>query len=61
MDLYVDALADHKTALAASLDKDADDALLCWLADEGQVAMMVTGWDGTVYRNEGALEKLLAM
>lgn len=60
-DLYVNALADHEPALAASLDKDADDALLCMLADEGQVAMLVIDWDGTVYRNEGALEKLRAM
>lgn len=60
-ELYVTALADHETALAASLDKDADDALLCMLAAEDQVAMMVIDWDGSVYRNERALDKLRAM
>jgi hypothetical protein len=41
----------------ASLDKDADDALLCMLADDGDVAMMVIDWDGSIYRNENALKK----
>ena len=42
IDLYVEVLADFEDELKASLDKDADDALLCMLADDGDVAMMVT-------------------
>jgi len=37
----VEVLADFEDELKASLDKDADDALLCMLADDGDVAMMV--------------------
>ena len=54
-------LADYEGELKASLDKDADDALLCMLADDGDVAMMVIDWDGSIYRNENALKKLRAM
>ena len=42
-------------------DKDADDALLCMLADAGGLAMMVIDWDASIYRNDGALHKLRAM
>jgi len=61
IDLYVEALADHEAALKASLNKDADDALLCMLADDGDVAMMLIDWDGSIYRNENALQKLQVM
>ena len=61
IDLYVEVLADYESELQASLDKDADDALLCVLADDGDVAMMVIDWDGSIYRNENALRKLQAM
>ena len=61
IDLYVEVLADYEDELKASLDKDADDALLCMLADDGDVAMMVIDWDGSIYRNENALNKLRAM
>ena len=61
IDLYVEVLADYEDELKASLDKDADDALLCMLADDGDVAMMVIDWDGSIYRNENALKKLQAM
>lgn len=61
IDLYVEVLADYEDELRASLDKDADDALLCMLADDGEVAMMVIDWDGSIYRNENALKKLQAM
>jgi len=61
IDLYVEVLADYEAELKASLDKDADDALLCMLADDGDVAMMVIDWDGSIYRNENALKKLRAM
>jgi len=61
LDLYVEALADHEAALKASLNQDADDALLCVLADDGDVAMLVIQWDGSIYRNENALKKLRAL
>lgn len=60
-DLYADVLADFESELKASLDNDADDALLCMLADEGDVAMMLIDWDGHVHRNDDALLKLHAM
>ena len=61
IDLYVEVMADYENELQASLDKDADDALLCMLADDGDVAMMVIDWDGSIYRNENALKKLRTM
>ena len=61
IDLYVEVLADYEDELKASLDKDADDALLCMLADDGDVAMMVIDWAGSIYRNENTLKKLQDM
>ena len=61
IDLYVEVLAGYEDELKASLNRDADDALLCVLADDGDVAMMVIDWDGSIYRNENALKKLQAM
>ncbi len=61
IDLYVEVLAGYEDELKASLDRDADDALLCVLADDGDVAMMVIDWEGRIYRNENALKKLQAM
>lgn len=61
IDLYVEVLADFENELKASLDNDADDALLCMLADDGDVAMMVIDWDGSIFRNENALKKLQTM
>lgn len=61
IDLYVEVLVDHEETLKASLDRDADDALLFMLADEGSVAMLLIDWQGTIHRNDNALEKLRAM
>jgi hypothetical protein len=61
IDLYVETLADFEPELSASLSADADDALLCMLADQGRVAMMVIDWDGCIHRNDHALEKLHLM
>ena len=61
IDLYVEALAAFEEDMKDSLNRDADDALLCVLADSGDVAMMVIDWDGRIYRNENALMKLHAM
>ena len=59
--LYAEELADFEAELKASIDKDADDALLCMLADQGDVAMMLIDWDGKIYQNEAALEQLKRM
>lgn len=61
IDLYVEVLADHEDALKASLDRDADDALLCMLADDGNVAMLLIDWQGTIHRNDNARKKLHQM
>jgi hypothetical protein len=61
LDCYVEVLASHETKLKESLDDDADDALLCMIADEGDVAMLVIDWDGSIYRNDNALAKLREM
>jgi len=61
LDLYVEGIASHESALAASLNDDADDALLCVLVDEGEAAVLLIGWDGTRYRNERGLAHLRAM
>ena len=59
--LYAEELADFEAELKASLDKDADDALLCMLADQGDVAMMLIDGDGKIYQNRAALEQLKRM
>ncbi len=61
IDLYVEVLADNEAALKASLDADADDALLCVLADDEDVAMLLVEWDGTIHRNADALERVKAI
>lgn len=58
IDLYVEVLAGFEDELTASLAYDADDLLLCILADEGRVAMMIIDWDGRIRRNEHALQYL---
>ena len=59
--LYAEELADFEAELKASLDKDADDALLCMLADQSDVAMMLIDGGGKIYQNEAALAKLKLM
>ena len=61
LDLYVEVLASHETKLKESLDNDADDALLCMIADGGDVAMLVIYWDGSICRNDEARAKLREM
>lgn len=61
IDLYVEVLAGHEGELRASMVEDGDDVLLCMLADEGNVAMMIIESDGSIYRNENALKKLNVM
>ena len=61
LDVYVEVLASHETKLKESLDDDEDDALLCMIADEGDVAMLVIDWDGSIYRNDNGLKKLWEM
>ena len=61
IDLYAEVLAGHEAALKASLNADADDALLCVLADDEDVAMLLVEWDGTIHRNADALERVKAI
>ena len=58
IDLHVDALADSEQGLNDSLNKNADDALMCLLADDGDAAMMAIDWVGSIYLNESTLKKL---
>ncbi len=58
MDLYVEELTDFEDELKAS---QAHEALLCMLAKERDVAMMLIDRDGSIHRNDHALEKLQAM
>ena len=47
--------------LEESLHDDADDALICVVADNDEVAMLLIEWDGTVRQNEMAFERLNEM
>lgn len=51
----------YENELKASLDKDAEDALLWVQADDDDVAVMVIDWDASICRNENALRKLQSM
>ena len=61
LDAYVEIVASHETRLKDSLNDDSDDALLCMVADEGDVALLVVDWDGSTYRNEDGLRKIKQM
>ncbi|TAH10062.1 MAG: hypothetical protein EAZ11_13395 [Curvibacter sp.] len=61
IDAYVEIVASHETRLKDSLNDDSDDALLCMVADEGDVALLVVDWDGSTYRNDDGLQKLKQM
>jgi len=47
--------------LEESLHDDADDALICVVAENDEVAMLIIEWDGTVRQNEKAFERLKEM
>lgn len=40
---------------------DADDALICVVEDDNDVAMLLIEWDGSVIHNDAALERLQQM
>lgn len=61
IDLYEQELDAYENELRESLSEDADDALLCIFTDGGEVAMMLIEQNGTIHRNQHALEKLKAM
>lgn len=59
--LYENVVAKFVDRLKQSLHDDADDALLCVVEDDGEVAMLLLEWDGTALRNENALDRLRKM
>ena len=61
LDLYDEALAEYEAEFKESLQKDADDALLCLFVDSGEVAMMLIEPEGSIYRNQDALQRLRAL
>ncbi len=44
-----------------SLHEEADDALICVVEDDGEVAMLLIHWDGTVLQNSQAFDRIKRM
>ena len=61
LDAFVEIVASHQTRLQISLNDDSDDALLCMVVDEGDVALLVVDWAEGTYRNEDELRKIEPM
>jgi hypothetical protein len=60
-DLLNDVLMKFVDELVESLHKDADDALICVVEDDSDVAMLLIEWNGSVLYNEKAFERLRQM
>jgi hypothetical protein len=60
-DLLNSILLNFVDKLKKSLDDDADDALICVVEDEGDVAMLLIDWDGTVLQNKQAFDRMKQM
>ena len=60
-DLLSNVLMNFIDELEESLHNDADDALLCVVEDDHDVAMVLIEWDRAVLQNEKALERLRQM
>ncbi len=60
-DLLNSVLLNFVDKLKKSLDDDADDALICVVEDDGEVAMLLIDWDGTVLQNEQAFDQMKQM
>lgn len=61
VDLLNNVLMSFIDELEESLHNDADDALICVVEANHNVAMLLIEWDGTVMQNETALERLKKM
>lgn len=60
-DLYSSVLMAFVDELEESLHGDADDALICVVEDDNDVAMLLIEWDGSVLQNQTAFERLQQM
>ena len=60
-DLYSSVLMAFVDELEESLHGDADDALICVVEDDKDVAMLLIEWDGSVLQNQTACERLQQM
>jgi hypothetical protein len=56
-DLLNTVLMNFIDELEESLHDDADDALICVMEDDHDVAMVLIEWDGAVLQNEKAFER----
>ncbi len=61
VDLLNNVLMNFIDELEESLHNDAEDALICVVEADANVAMLLIEWDGTVMQNEMALERLQQM
>ncbi len=61
VDLLNNVLMNFIGELKESLHNDADDALICVVEDDHDVAMVLIEWDGAVRQNEKALVRLQQM
>ena len=60
-DLLNSVLMNFIDELEESLHDDADDALICVVEDDQDVAMLLIEWDGAVLHNEKAFDRLQQM
>jgi hypothetical protein len=59
--LFQDVLIGFRDSLHDSLHSDADDALICVVADGNEVALMLIEWDGVELQNAAALVRIREM
>lgn len=60
-ELCKDVLLDALDELEASLREDGDDALIAFVAEDHEMAMLLLDKSGALYRNEAACEQLKLM
>lgn len=60
-ELCQEVLMDVADELKDSLREDGDDALIAFVAEDGEMAMLLLDKAGAVYRNEAAREQLKLM
>lgn len=59
--LYKHILLDFDDDMTASLQADSDDALICLVAENNEVAMMLVERNGSILQNEAARDRLQQM
>ena len=59
--LYGDVLVGFEDEMKSSLNRDTDDALICLVEDDGEVALMLVEWDNSIVKNEVARNRLTEM